>query len=134
MSKTYRISVMDYEAMDPTSRVDRIRKIKSFAPARCGSNFTNVLNTSCENGYYVWVPQDPTDVKSLRPRQNGRRFADDTFKRIFLNEIVWISIKISLKFVPRVPINNIPALVQIMAWRRPGGKPLSEPLNQWWLV
>ena len=29
------------------------------------------------------------------------------------------SIKISLKFVPKGPINNIPALVQIMAWRRP---------------
>ena len=34
--------------------------------------------------------------------------------------------KISLKFVPKIRINNIPALVQIMAWRRPGGKPLSE--------
>ena len=49
-------------------------------------------------------------------------------KWIFLNEIIWISIKISLKFVPRGPINNIPALVQIMAWRRPGDKPLSEPM------
>ena len=55
---------------------------------------------------------------TLRPRQNGRRFADDTFKRIFLNENVRISIKISLKFVPKGPINNNPALVQIMAWRR----------------
>ena len=41
---------------------------------------------------------------------------------------VWIPIKISLKFVPKGPINNIPALVQIMAWRRPGDKPLSEPM------
>ena len=55
---------------------------------------------------------------TLRPRQNGRRFADDTLKRIFLNENVRISIKISLKFVPKCPINNITALVQIMAWRR----------------
>ena len=61
-------------------------------------------------------------------RANGRRFADDTFKRIFLNENVRISIKISLKFVPKSLINNIPALVQIMAWRRPGDKPLSEPM------
>ena len=29
---------------------------------------------------------------------------------------------------PRGPINNIPTLVQIMAWRRPGDKPLSEPM------
>ena len=65
---------------------------------------------------------------TLRPRQNGWHFADDTFKRIFLNENVIISIKMSLKFVPNGPINNIPALVQIMAWHRPGDKPLSEAM------
>ena len=68
------------------------------------------------------------EFNTLRPRQHGHHFADDTFKRIFLNENVIISIKISLKFVPKGPINNIPALVQIMAWRRPGDKPLSEPM------
>ena len=67
-------------------------------------------------------------VNTLRPRQNGRHFPDDIFKCIFLNENIWISIKISLKFVPKGPINNNPALVQIMAWRRLGGKPLSEPM------
>ena len=67
-------------------------------------------------------------INTLRPRQNGRHFADDVFKCIFLNENVWISIKISLKFVPKGPINNIPAMVQIMAWRRPGDKLLSEPM------
>ena len=65
---------------------------------------------------------------TLRLRQHGRHFADDTFKRIFLNENVIIAIKISLKFVPKGPINNIPALVQIMAWRQPGDKPLSEAM------
>ena len=50
------------------------------------------------------------------------------FKWIFLNENVWISIEVSLKFVPQGPINNIPALAQIMAWRRPGDKPLSDPI------
>ena len=65
---------------------------------------------------------------TLRPRQNGRHFADNIFKCIFGNENVWISIRISLKFVPVGPINNIPALVQIMAWRLPGDKPLSEPM------
>ena len=67
-------------------------------------------------------------LNSLRPRQNGRHFADDIFKCIFLNETIWTPIKISLKFVPKGPINNIPALVQIMAWRRSGDKPLSEPM------
>ena len=47
---------------------------------------------------------------------------------IFLNENVRLLIKISLKFVPKGPINNNPALVQIMAWRRSGDKPLSEPM------
>ena len=65
---------------------------------------------------------------TLRPRQNGRCFTDDTFKRIFLNENVRILIKISLKFVPKGLINNISTLVQIMAWRRSGDKPLSEPM------
>ena len=67
-----------------------------------------------------------THLNSMRPRQDGRLFADDTFKRIFLNENIRISTKNSLKFVPRGLINNIPALVLIMAWRRPGDKPLSE--------
>ena len=67
-------------------------------------------------------------LNTLRLKQNGRHFTDDTFKRIFLNENVGISIKISLKFVHKGPINNIPALVQMMAWRRLGDKPLSEPM------
>ena len=65
---------------------------------------------------------------TLRPRQNGRHFADDMFKCIFLNENVWIPIEISLKFVPEGSVNNDPSLFQIMAWRRPGDKPLSEPM------
>ena len=67
-------------------------------------------------------------VNSLRPRQNGHYNADDIFKCIFLNENVWFPTKISLKFVPKGPINNIQALVLIMVWRRPGDKPLSEPM------
>ena len=67
-------------------------------------------------------------INTLRPRQNGRRFADDTLRLIFFNENVRISTKISLKFVPKGLINNIPALVQIMAWRRPGDEPLSESM------
>ena len=69
----------------------------------------------------------PSSFNTLRPRHNGRHFADDIFC-IFLNENVWIPIKISLKFVPKGPINYIPALVQIMAWRRPGDRPLSETM------
>ena len=64
----------------------------------------------------------------LRRRRNGLQFADEIFKCIFLNENVWLSISISLKFVPHDPINNILALVQIMAWRRLGDKPLFESI------
>ena len=49
-------------------------------------------------------------VHQVNPNQNGHPFADATFKRTFFS------------------INNIPALVQTMAWRRPGDKPLSEPV------
>ena len=55
-------------------------------------------------------------ANTLGPRRNRRHFTDDIFKCIFLNGNVWILIKNSLKFVPKGPINNIPALVQIMAW------------------
>ena len=65
---------------------------------------------------------------TLRTRQNGHHFAEDLFKCIFLNENVWILIKISFNLVPEGQINNIPALVQIMAWRWPGDKPLSEKI------
>ena len=33
-----------------------------------------------------------------------------------------------MKFVAKDPINNVPALLQIMAWRRPADKPLSESM------
>ena len=69
-----------------------------------------------------------TNINTLRPRQNGRHFLDDIFKCIFLNENVILAIEISLKFVPNGPINNIPALVQIMARRHTGDEPLSEPM------
>ena len=39
-------------------------------------------------------------LNTLRPRSNGCHFPDDIFKCTFLNENVWISIKIPLKFVP----------------------------------
>ena len=70
-------------------------------------------------------------LNTLRPRQIGRHFADDTFNSIFLNGNARISIEISLKFVPNGPINNTPALVQIMAWRLPA---TSHYLNKWWFV
>ena len=79
------------------------------------------------------MPQNLTNEKSaivntFWQRKNGHHFPDDIFQSIYLNENIWILIKISLKFVPRGPINNIPAFVQIMAWHRSGSKPLSETM------
>ena len=54
--------------------------------------------------------------------------ADRTFKYKFVKENVLILIKISLKFVSKGSMNNIQALVQIMAWFCAGNKPLSEPM------
>ena len=76
-------------------------------------------------GQTIWLKMIyPATLNTLRPRQNGYHFPE----WIFLSEIVRISIQMSLRFVPKGPINNISALVQIMAWRRPGDKPLTEPM------
>ena len=85
-----------------------------------------IMRQHCEfgcNGNLLGV-----SICQMRQRQNGRHFTDDTFKCIFLNENVRISIKISLEAVPKGPITNIPALIQIMAWHWPGNKPFSEPM------
>ena len=100
-----------------TPNINRCQWDPSWSPTE---GTENLLQFTC------WGPSHY--INTLRLRQHGRHLADDTFKRISLNENVIISIKISLKFVPMGPINNIPALVQIMAWRRPGHKPLSKAM------
>ena len=54
----------------------------------------------------------------LRPRQNGLNFADVILKYILFNENIWMSINMSLEFVSKGRINNIPAFVQI--WTNDG--------------
>ena len=78
------------------------------------------------SGHYVM--QSWASLNTMRPRQNGRHFAGDIFKCILLKGNVWLSFKISLKFVPKFWINTFPAWIQTMAWGRPGDKPLSEPM------
>ena len=76
------------------------------------------------------MPQSLThpSVNTLRPRKNGLHFPDDIFQCIFLDENICISNTIWLKYIPKGPSDNNAALVQIMAWRRTGDKPLSEPI------
>ena len=87
------------------------------------------IQTSARCFIFLWLTFHlHRPASRLRPRQNGRHFADETFKCIFLHKNAWISIDISLKIAAEGPVNNIPSLVQIMAWRPPGDKPLSEPM------
>ena len=78
--------------------------------------------------WLIWTNKSYETLNTLRPRQNGRHFTDNIFKCILLNENVWISIITSLKFAPKSQVDNIPTVVQIMAWWQPGNKPLSEPM------
>ena len=68
------------------------------------------------------------DFNSYPPGQNGRHSAEDIFKSIFLNENVRIFIQLSLKFVPKGPIDSKLSLVLVMACRLFGAKPLPEPM------
>ena len=92
---------------------------------------------TCKTGCFYCIETEPcfhniatTDVKiydkllRIHMRHWGCNF---TFKCIFLDESVIISIKISLKFATKGPINNIATLIQIMVRPWPGNKPLAEP-------
>ena len=50
-------------------------------------------------------------INSSPTGQNGRHFADDIFRCIFINEKSCILIEISLKVAPEGPIYNKAALV-----------------------
>ena len=54
-------------------------------------------------------------INSSNHGQHGWYYPDDIFKCIFMNEKFCILIRISLKFVPKGPIKNIPVLVHIMS-------------------
>ena len=71
---------------------------------------------------------------TLMLRQNGLHFADEIFICIFLNENCCVMIKISLKFIPNGPIDNNPALVQIMGWHWTGDTSLSEMMMSYVLT
>ena len=67
--------------------------------------------------------------------KNGCYFVGDSLKYIYIY-ISWMILfefrmKFQWSFVSKGLINNIPNLVHIMAWRRPGDKPLSEPMVLW---
>ena len=85
---------------------------------------TPVITIMWDNSYhmvYSWALMFSWTrliTSTLRRRQDGRRFPDDIFKCIFLNENDKIPIQISIKFVPRSPIDNKPAPIHylIQCW------------------
>ena len=81
-----------------------------------------VQKSTLVHDFEAYIYDDCLTKSNKQITQNSRHFADDIFKRILLNDNVQISINVSLKFVHKGPINNIPVLVQIMAWRRPDDK------------
>ena len=86
-----------------------------------GTIYIAIVSLKAKNMYGIVI-------NTLRLRQNDWHFTEDIFKHIFWTEnVCWIPMIIALNFVLKVPINNSPALDQIMAWCRPGDKPLSEP-------
>ena len=54
----------------------------------------------------IWVNEPHNLINSSHPGQNGRHCAYDIFKCIFINEKFYISIRISLKFVPKGPVDK----------------------------
>ena len=80
-----------------------------------------------KGGMLIKVFCNCLSINTLSPKQNGCHFADNSFKCIYLIERVCILIHITL-FVPEGRIHNKSALVQVMAWRQTGAKPLPEPM------
>ena len=70
---------------------------------------------------------------SSPPRQDGHHATGDIFKCIFMNEKSCILIEIPPKFVPKVRLTSQSidksVLIQVMAWRQRGNKPLTEPMQ-----
>ena len=96
----------------------------------CLPNCNDVCNIMLYRTHYNGTLQYKTrgTFNTLRPRQDGRHFADAIFTCIFFNENCCILIKFSVKYVPKGPIDINLALFQIMAWRQSGDKPLSEAM------
>ena len=78
--------------------------------------------------WWYWLVGDDILFNSYLSGQNGCHFTDRIFKHIFLNKNDRILIQISLKFVPKGPVDNKSTLVQVMAWPPTGNESLPEPM------
>ena len=68
-------------------------------------------------------------LNTLRPRQNGCHLISRHHFEIDFLELEYMNFDWNfIEICSRGPVNNISALVPIMAWCWPGSKPLSEPM------
>ena len=77
------------------------------------------------------VPPVCRGREALRPRQDGCYFADDILQCMSPIKKFEFCLKFHWTLFQRLPSDNNSALVQIMAWRRAGDKPLSGPMMTW---
>ena len=101
--------------------------------------YGNIVLNNCKNLWWsssivdlninIYVQASALGVyrNTLVPKQNGRHFLDDISKGIYWMKTHTFRLRFHWSLF-KDPINNISALVQIMTWRRPGNKPLSEPM------
>ena len=113
-----------------TLKYDTKDKLGRYPCCRGAENCVARLSASMALTVHACRTRKSINLTTLRPRQNGRHIPDDIFKYIFVNENIWISITLSMKFVPKLRVNNIPT----MASRWPGAKPLSEPMIVYWRI
>ena len=81
----------------------------------------NIVNFAQETNFYPYGWSNCANNLT----QNGHHLPDDNFQMHFLE---WKYKNFDQYFTEVCPINNIPALVQIIAWCQLGIKPLSEPM------
>ena len=93
-----------------------------------GVFYDDIVTLWSTTAIVINIPGTCFETDTSRQRLNGRHFPDDIFKVILFYANFCILITISLKYVSHGPINNIPSLIQIMAWRRSGGKQLFESM------
>ena len=124
-----------YHSWSIAEQCNKIFETMKEYPCRCGIQYPGTCNKKVTSAWRLQVPGRQQLTCKFRNIHSLTYWGRDIMAAIFhttsssgFSENVWISINISLKFVPRGPINNIPTVVQVMAWRRPGDKPLSEPM------
>ena len=95
--------------------------------------FWSVIKVCAPAIVVLWCPDSGSlslvKINSSPPPPIPHPRPQDKMAAIFLNALPWIPIGISLKFVPKSWIDNKLALIQVMARRRTGAKPLP---NQCW--